>query len=142
MPTLRSTTLPLVLLALNLYAQERAAFARDGTAEAYVKVTYASIADSVDFAEFQERHLSNGGSYTILSRSKGYRMVWHMRVEGSDRTIGRGDGRTLKDFQDGLPAGTSTDFVQTMGYGTQCVVVELRLGRRSKQRDLWYFEAP
>lgn len=141
MPTLRRITLPILLLTLELCAQQ-GTIDRPGTEMAFTSVTYMSPSDSVDFAEFEERHTSKGGTYTILSRSKGYRMVWHMRVEGSDRTIGRGDGRTLKDFQDGLPAGTSTDFVQTIGYGTQCVVVELRLGRRSKQRDLWYFEAP
>ena len=136
MPTLRLSTLLILLLTLDLCAQQGTPD-RPRDAEAFTSVTYMSPGDSLDFAEFQERHMSNGGS-NLLSRSKGYRMAWHIHVEGSDCRVERGDGRTLKEFLADPPP----SYTKPMGYGPWCVEVMSGPTKRSDQHDRCYFEGP
>lgn len=144
MPTPRTTSLLLLLLTLDLCAQ--GGTQRVGVAEIFCfngGPTFTSTTDSLDFAEFQERHMSKGGSHNLLSRSKGYRMAWLMHRDGDECTVVRGDGRTLEEFQDDPPPGYTPTGEKPKAYGSWCVVVQMVSGpRRSTTVDRWYFEAP
>ena len=142
MPTLRHATLPILLLTLDLCAQQGSP-EPVGVAEVFNTVTYSSAADSVDFAAFKERTMSKGASYTVPSRSRGYRMVWYMHVENFNCTITRGDGRTLKEFLADPSPGYATNGEKPTGYGSRCAEVRMSKGnRRSAEQGRWYFEAP
>lgn len=141
--TIRALVLPLLIVTLDLCAQSQ----KEGTRPVEVLIGIApprfnSGEDSLAFAAFQERHMSNGASYSVPFRSRGYRLVWHMHQEDGRCTVTSGDGRTLKEFQDGPPAGYPTNGVKPTAYGTRCVVIVITQPGRPLLHDRWYFEAP
>lgn len=142
MPSYRHITLLLVLLPWVLRAQQGASD-RHQVAEVFRggSPKFSSSADSAEFAQFQERNMSHGGSYNVPSRSKNYRMVWHMHEDADRCTIVRGDGQTLKDFQDSPPPGYTTSLEKPTAYGSWCAVVVMT-ANKPFQQERWYFEGP
>ncbi len=142
MLTLHSTYPLFLLLALDLRAQGSI----DGTRPTKFFIgsappVFSTTTDSLAFTEFNERNMSNGASYAVPFRSRGYRMVWHMHQEADSCTVWRGDRRTLKEFQAEPPPGYTAQMKPT-AYGTRCVVVQMAQPQKKFQLDSWYFEAP